>query len=550
MKGLVRVEVIKHLKGKKEHKSQFGHNMISNGGLSAIAAKGIEDFIGGSSHFGGRTTIKNTMMFKGASSSSYNDTGYRVEDSRYCLSCALLGISAATYASIDSRKGFLPIIDSTGAVDVDAIRATANVASIASANYGISKAMNGTSLIDIARNGRKYDFPGGTGDGDVSGIAMLANSAAIKGSVPYGGIRVCRRMDDFSGFEDKITGATKIVPPGIDGNGASVRMLFTTADSVTVHNRSLVTGEQTDGTGNEWFCPSGTYIPEYDDGRYIYVRTAANQMTRYDKSNSYSATAKIIGDSYYDNTKKMCEYDTGSGIDTWNLATSSSDGSFRARVYHWGSDTTENINSKADLATWLSTNYGMTVPSALVNDSNVLGFIPGTLGSNKVLYIAFGSYSYHVLEAWIFSDKTSIVSSLIDIIQCLSEKSCLWVVGTAYGVIDLGRHPNYNQQVGSLLASIGGIGSGGYSNSALTFQLVFGNDDLGYCVNNNSASERYAESYDYGCYISMRGQWTNWMSVKQLEETVTKSSTTQILVEYDYAFEGSSTTPVDPISNS
>ena len=547
MKGLVRVEIIKRLRGKKERKTQVGHNMISNGGLSAIAAKGIEDFLGGSSYFGGRTSIKTTMMVKGASENYSSGYGYRVDDNRYCLSCALLGINAANYAGIDSRRGFLPIMDNTGAVGTDAVRATANIRSVASPDYGTSKAMNGSSLIDVARNGRKYDFPGGTGDGDVTGVAMIANSAAVKGSVPYGGVRVCRRMDEFSGLIDKIYGATKIVPPGIDGNGASVRMLFTTADSVTVHSRSLITGEQTDGAGNEWFCPSGFYIPEYDDGSYIYVRTNSYTVTRYNKSSSYSATARDVG---YGFSKKTCEYDTGSGIDTWSLSGSSQSGNFIAYVHHWNSNNTETITSKADLATWLSTNYGMTIPTALISDSNVYGFIPGTLGSNKVLYISFGSYTYHILEAWIFSNKASIVSSLIDIIQCLSTYSCLWAVGTAYGAIDLGREiSGSSNQTGSRLTSVS-PGSGGYSSSGLSFNLGFGNDDFGYCVNNNSPNERYAERYDTGCYISMQGQWTNWMSVKALEETVTKSSETEILVEYDYAFEGSGTTPVTPISGS
>ena len=192
----------------------------------------------------------------------------------------------------------------------------------------------------------------------------------------------------------------------------------------------------------------------------------------------------------------------------------------------------------------------MTIPTALISDSNVYGFIPGTLGSNKVLYISFGSYTYHILEAWIFSNKASIVSSLIDIIQCLSTYSCLWAVGTAYGAIDLGREiSGSSNQTGSRLTSVS-PGSGGYSSSGLSFNLGFGNDDFGYCVNNNSPNERYAERYDTGCYISMQGQWTNWMSVKALEETVTKSSETEILVEYDYAFEGSGTTPVTPISGS
>lgn len=551
MKGLVRIEVIKHLKGKKERKTQVGHNMISNGGLSAIAAKGIEDFLGGSSYFGGRTSIKTTMMFKMSASASNTSVGIRATNNKKCLSCALLGLSASAYSGIDSRRGFLPLIDNTGAVGTDAVRAIANMKSIANSSNGISKAMNGSSLIDIARNGRKYNFPAGTGDGDVTGVAMIAASAAIPGSVPFGGMRVCRRIDDFSGFEDKITGCTKIVPPGIDGNGASVRMQFTTADSVTVHNRSLVTGEQTDGAGTEWFSSLTSdyspYLPVYDDGSYVYMMPGdySNHSLysyRYDKNNSYNQTSKSV--SVNTSISYGSVYDKGNGVDAWGMTYSTT--TYIAAMCDWANNTTQRFSSKSELATWLATNYGITVPSAIINDTNVKTFIPGTIGTNKVLYIRYGSDGYTTVEAWIFSNGASVVSSLVDIIQCLGKYSVLWAYGTYYGVIELGRYATNGYALAHNHTS-----NNGYFTSAYDNNLNYpGNDDYGYGVFNSDATEGYVENYLNGCYISMQGQWTNWMSVKALEETVTKSSETEVLVEYDYAFEGSGTTPVTPISGS
>ena len=556
MRGLVRLEVIKHLKGKKERKTQVGHNMISNGGLSAIAAKGIEDFLGGSSYFGGRTTLKTTMMFKLAGGSSYTSTGIRADNNRKCLSCALLGLSSATYANIDSRRGFLPLMDNTGAVGTDSVRAIANIKSIATNTNGISKAMNGSSLIDISRNGRKYDFPGGTGDGDVTGVAMIAASAAVPGSVPWGGMRVCRRIDDFSGFEDKITGCTKIVPPGIDGNGASVRMLFTTADGVTVHNRNLITGAQTDGTGTEWFCPrEGKFIPVYDDGSYIYAIPRDNSngymlSYRYDKSNSYNAESKLVYLGYSSGNTAIYGsiYNNGTGVDAWAIPNNRS--SYVAVMQNWANNTSQQFSNKSDLAAWLSTNYGITVPSAMISDSNIASFIPGTVGSNKALYVLRSQNSTYEIEAWIFSNGASVVSSLVDIIQCLSTGSVLWAYGTYYGVLELGRYDQGGAYQGGYKLAYGQYSSTGYFTYAMDNDFTPGNDDYSYGVFSLDSTEGYIENYQNGCYISMQGQWTNWMSVKALEETVTKSSETEILVEYDYAFEGSGTTPVTPISGS
>lgn len=540
-KGLVRLEIEKHLKGKKsEKKSQEGHNMLSSAALSMMAAKATEGLLGCNDYVAGRSIIKTTMYARGGDNSSLGSArAVRFEKANYALSCALLGINSAAYANIVRTQGFLPLLDSDGLVDVDAVRAVASAKSSVTGTDGQSAVEDSTSLIDIHRAGRKYSFPAETGLGNLTGVAMMAASAAKVGKVPFGGLRVCKRIDGYFGLTDKIAGARDFVPPGVDGNGLSVRMKFTTADSVTVHTRNLTTGNQTDGTGTEWFPTSASQVKYYfDDGTNIYFTDDGRYWYKADASTHAESSVVTFSNQSGDVTGFGAVKDSSDHVYLWRLIVRtgySSEPYFRPylQVRDVANNSTASYDSKSAIATWLSSTFGITVPSGLLSDNNVFMFAPITLGNYTGLYITFidvsntDNVNKQLNEVWVFTSGANVVGSLIDIITNVCNKSCLWGSGASYGVIDVGHSDE--AKISNTMYN-----TEGYSGYSLAINLNNGNDEGKLSVSNGA--ETYTEDDAYGIYLSVQGQWSQWVSVKELEETVEKTETTDVKVEYDYAF--------------
>lgn len=564
MRGLVKVEITRHLKGKKDRKVQQGHNMISNGGLAGVMGEAMRGLLGASQCPGGayrtRTSMWGDVIAYSKTTSSYY-MNKKIARKNRALSCALLGIADEVYTGLDSRRGFLPLLDADGTVGENKVRAIANIGAVAGSQVGVSEKMNDASIIDVARVGNKFDFPGGTGTGNVTGVAMIPASWA-PGEVPYGGLISFKRMDDFYGLTDRITGATRAVAPGIDGLTLEVRMEYTTQDGITSHIRNLGTGVLSDGTAGDWY-PDAGFEAFYDDGTYIYAgkKMQANsgirpQIKRYLKSDKTSsvtydmplATDQMGNPTYVWEAFYGC-YDTGNGIHMWVAGYDYQNQTNIAFVRNASSSVYQRFTDKTTLQTWLTNNYGITIPSAWVDDTSIFGIMPQKLGSQYALHV-LKSYesspsaaTKFYRDVYVFSNGAQVISSMVDFIPMLTSNDIVWYYNNNIGVLEMGY-----QGVGKaelILGSSSSNNTEGYVASAFSITDTNYSGESNYPVVLDNGTEYYAEAFNTdGCWISLRGMWSAWLSVKQLEEDVSKGESTDIKVEYDYAFEGSGTTPV------
>lgn len=565
MRGLVKIEVIRRLKGKKESKVQQGHNMISNGGLAGVMGEAMRGLLGASQCPGGSFRTRTSMWGDFVQYSPLWSNKYfqkKIARKDMGLSCALLGINDNAYLTLDSRRGFLPLLASTGKVDTDAVRALANIGAVAGTDVGVSEKMNDASIIDVARVGNKYDFPGGTGTGNVTGVAMIPASWK-PGQVPYGGLLSFKRMDDFYAFTDRITGATKAVAPGLDGLGLEVRMQYTTEDGVVSHVRNLSTGAMTDGSASDWYPDTG-YEAFFDDGTYIYAglkRTSSSsirpKIRRYLKTDKTSyndydmplATDQMSNPTYVYEAFYGCYILNGvthmwvAGYDYQNQTNIAFVRTAQGNVWMTFTD-------KQTLADWLFANYTITMPSDWVTDSTIFGILPSTLGTYTAFHVlksydsAPSSNTRFFRDVYIFSDGANVISSMVDMIPMLANNDIVWTAGGKIGVMEIGY-----QFVADAEKLIGNSSSSqnveGYVSGSFSIKDAFYAGESNYPFILDNGTEYYGEGFsNVGCWIAMNGMWSTWLSVKQLEEDVNKSESTDIKVEYDYAFEGSGTTPV------
>lgn len=563
MRGLVKIEITRHLKGKKERKVQQGHNMISNGGLAGVMGEAMRGLLGASQCPGGSYRTR-TSMWGDVIAYSKTTSGYymnkKIARKDRALSCALLGLNDNAYLDLDSRKGFLPLLASTGKVDSDKVRALANLGAVAAAKVGVSEKMNDASIIDVSRVGNKFDFPGGTGTGNISGVAMIPASWEPD-KVPYGGLLSFKRMDDFYGMTDRITGATKAVAPGLDGLGLAVRMKYTTEDMVVSHIRDLSTGELTDGSASDWY-PDDGFQAFYDDGTYIYagkvITTAAirPQIKRYLKSDKTSTNtydmplatdqmgnATFVWEAFYG-----C-FELNGVTHMWVAGYDYQNQTNVAFVRNASGNVYSRFTDKTTLATWLSSNYGITMPSDWISDTSIFGILPGKLGSYTYLRVlksyesAPSAATKFYSDAYVFSDGANVISSLVDLIPMLSNNDVIWTASGKIGVLEMGY-----AGIGKAETFVGNSSTQnteGYTSGTFSVSDTNYAGESNYPVIIDNGTEYYAEAFNTdGCWIAMNGMWSAWLSVKQLEEDVNKSESTDIKVEYDYAFEGSGTTPV------
>ena len=547
MRGLVKVEVIKRLHGKETVKKQSGHNLISTGALSLMGSNAVNNILMNTAKMAGHRVVRNTMNQLKA----YNNSPYTVHNfsrKETALACALLGMSDSVYQNLSSLDGFIPVLASTGNVDSNKIRAMANLAEDATATEGLAEKRNNDSFIDFNRCGQRYNFPDGTGSGTVSGVAMMPGSWR-PGAVPFGGCMTMEKLDEVDGIVDGVAGATAIIPPGVDGLGLAVAMKYTTADGVVSHVRNLVTGEVTDGASGDWYHTVGSRIVG-DDGTYIAYVTQVNAGvgSYYNDVYLYNKSTGAVTDKRFTSYSSDRLYQPIASLfhDTANSkwyfcacgATSSGGSTFRLYYFDTSVQTNAYVEGKSNMASTLSSVFGITVPSDWITDSTVLGFAPITVGNYKGLILNRLYNNIRCAEVYVFTDGSDPIGSLVDIIPCVAFDDTIWGVGGNYGVMSIGQTLGDKNKV----ESSSYLAPGRSTNNVQNANLLLGNTGQQASVSNGIHS--FNDDYTYGAYIAVKGMWSTWMSLKQLSEDVNKTSTTKMYVEYDYSFESTGTAAV------
>lgn len=562
MKGLVTIDFVKHIKGKDDRLRKKGHNTISNGALSFIASNGLSQLFNGNSCVGGdKVSFSNvSAMHRIYNSNGYTEYLEGVATKDFGLGCCALGVNLNTLADVTSKNSFLPVYRSGGAVDVDAIRAVSNTVTSATATRSGSAKPNGESVVNTNRNGKRYSFPGGTGTGNLTGIAMMP-ATFVPGNVPNGGFITYTQLDDIDQFTDKSQGSTLLVPPGIDGLGLKVRMNYTDKNSVAVHTRDLVTGEVVDGGADTWFPTSDEMASGalYEDAAWIFaLHETYSSSTHYFYVRQYSKSTHAYTEICvgtipvsYNGSKMYARFCVDADEHPYVVVCYAGGGAiFNAQDAYQ----TTRYTNKGDFAAALSSTLGITVPADWVTDSNVVSFCAQKVGDYIALIAMInkkvsGYNDDYVYEAYITNDKTNVINNLVDVIPLLNLSDIVWGVGVNVGVIRIGRclcqkAYAYNENNGSR-PNVTPSQSYGYTASEYT-PAIQGIEIVG--VNNcdkyrSGSGENFIENAVSGAFIAFHGMFSTWLSMKKFDDNQSKTSDVDMFVQYDYEFTSTGQTP-------
>lgn len=543
LRGLAEVVVDQRNNG--SHTKLRMHNTIADAAKRVWLTAGFADLSAGFGSMFGRPIVRSSMMNRAAYvSNGYPKAYAALAGYKNALSCALLGLPDAKYEDINGTVPFLPLLDATGAVDSNKVRALANVeATSALSDVGTVVLQDGASVVNLDKVGSKFEYAEGIGSGTVSGVAVIPGDWR-PGKVPVGGQMQLKCLDPLLCLQEG-SQSQGIVTPGVDGLGAAEIRVSTNVWAITRRKININTGEITNGAGTEW-VPSYRYTQLYDDGSYIYgIRSDNNWIDRYDKNSSYSMSYTRIESNTSDSVRKYAKtlyVDSNSNVWGFDHVEISSTNYITGRRYDTETGQAHQL-SKSDFAAWLSTTFGITVPSAWVSDTDVKYFCPMTLGN----YTAFRLGTDIGEAIYICSDPTDVAGSLIDIIPCTGNSDCAWGVGTDYGIVSVGKSftavtyaysiADGRYELPSTAADYSSsLQSGDSSDYATTANGYYANDNIthGMAKNVYGRSNYRRDGDKAGVYIARKGMWSCWNSCLKLTQDIDKTAETKMTVQYDY----------------
>lgn len=550
IRGEAKVEFTRKTAHGIERVNMNMHNTISRGGRRYMLAGAVANLFGGTGGTYGRvaarTTLCNTysIRYNSSNSVSWLECG---TDYNHALSCAILGISDSEYNGINADSTVLPLLANDGTVDVNKVRALANIEIAASSEVGIADICKPDSVVNLSMIGNRFKFPAGTGDGTITGIAMIPGSWA-PGKVPFGGAIVSKLIEPAL-ILNSHTLSDKFVAPGIDGVGNSGIRFNMNYSNVTSRKYDIYTGEITDGQSSDWFPKNNTETLMMETSNFIVtVDNKNNQTVCYNKNNAYSRSTLAF------------DYNTGmGGLTAVSLYKDSTAGEIYAFFIYsdnWGNKRygyhkvyMNGDSPKIDYTSGLTdssfyeflSSLGIILPSGWTSSSDVKYILPMTIGQYtgfRVGIINPSMTSYCEDDVFITNDKANVIGGLIDIIPCTNWYDCVWGVDSDYGVIFIGTsgdsqastysYPNNNGYTNIANAEFG-------IRSNYCYQKYAASNSIGLPMQVMGRNTGYVETGRCGVYLSLRGQWFNWLSCLKLSQSQDKTGEAEMSVQYDYS---------------
>lgn len=551
IRGEAKVELTRKTAHGVERVNMNLHNTISRGGRRYMLAGAVANLFGGTGGTYGRvaarTTLFNTysVRYSSSSSESWLEGG---TDYKHALSCAVLGISDSEYDGINADSTILPLLASDGTVDSNKVRALANIETVATSEVGIADICKPDSVVNLSMIGNKFKFPAGTGEGTITGVAMIPGSWA-PGKVPFGGAIVSKLIEPAL-ILNSHTLSDKFVAPGVDGVGDSSIRYNMNYSGVTSREYDIYTGEVTDGQSSDWFPTYNTETLMLETSNFIAtVDNANSQLACYDKNHAYNRSALAFGYntrinrleavSLYKNNTTGEVYAFFRYLDRYNTKTYGYN-----KIYMNGdypSITYTNALDESSFFSFLSTEFGITIPSGWVNNSDLEYVLPMTVGQYTGFRVgvinSYGTYIYED-DVFITSDASDVIDGLIDIIPCTNWYDCVWGVGSDYGVIFIGTSGDMFPGATTRPANSGytSITNGQFGNiSNYCYPNQAASSSIGLPMQVMGRDAGYVESGRCGIYLSLRGQWFNWLSCLKLSQSQDKTGEAEMSVQYDYS---------------
>ena len=550
IRGEANVELTRKIAHGIERVNMNMHNTISRGGRRYMLAGAVANLFGGTGgtygRIAARTTLFNTysVRYSSSSSESWLQGG---TDYKHALSCAVLGISDSEYDGINADSTILPLLASDGTVDSNKVRALANIETVASSDVGIADISKPDSVVNLNMIGNKFKFPAGTGDGTITGVAMIPGSWA-PGKVPFGGAIVSKLIEPALILNNH-TLSTKFVAPGIDGlSGSSVRFNLNYS-GVSSRVYDIYTGTVTDGQSSDWFPTYSNEAVMLETGNFIATIDAPNkQLVCYDKNNAYNRSTLSFGyntkvnsieaASLYRNDTTGEIYAFFRYLDRYDTKTYGYN-----KIYMSGEHPSIDFTNGLTDSSFYSflSSLGITLPSGWTSSTDVGYILPMTIGQYTGFRVGItNTNGTHVYEDDVFitTDTSNVIGGLIDIIPCTNWYDCVWGVGSDYGVIFLGTSGEKFSSATSRPANSGytSITSGQFGNiSNYCYIYQAASNSIGIPMQVSGRDTGYVENGRCGVYLSLRGQWFNWLSCLKLSQSQDKTGEAEMTVQYDYS---------------
>lgn len=543
--GQASVDVERRTRSGKEKTHMDVKNTISRGGRRQMLAGAVANLFGGAgTTFGkvaARSTMFNTYPVRYSSNNSLWLQGGT--DYKHALSCALLGLSGDAYDAIGADTAFLPLLAEDGSVDGNKVRALANIESAAGSTVGIADYTAVESVTNLSKIGSRYKFPAGTGEGTVTGVAMIPGSWA-PGKVPYGGGLTFKKIENAK-MLDTYTASSRFVAPGVDGLEASeVRMNYNYA-GITSRKYDIYTGVYTEGASGDWFPTNAGEVNMLEVNGWIFTADYdATTFAGYDRNNAYNKRSTSFGSSTFkcgslfvdpatNNVYFIYKHITSRGYTRYNYAYAT----YREAYGDYTFSRNNTDMTESEYFTWLNTTFGIVVPTAWQSTSNVYYVLPMTIGQYtgfRVGVIANSNYDEYQDNVYITSNKADVIANLVDIIPCTTYRDCIWGVADDYGVLCIGTcnaaYSSTSRPDNAGYTSITGS-SGLLSNTCYARPM---STSIGIPMQIMGAAGGRIESGCDGLYLACRGQWFNWLSCLKLAQAQDKTGEADMWVQYDY----------------
>jgi len=479
------------LYNKKTKKKIKQHNTITLAGKRYILARGMAPLLNTSCDIFGNMLAYSEI---GGVSSDSNRSNFNFPG-RVLTNMALhLG---SKQSNLTEASTVLPIYGADGNLDTNVVLGKAGIANAsASANDGASDIPSGSYVADDAVVCERWKYEAGVATGNIDTIAMVVTDQS--GVNVGSGLRTAKCIEKAS-----VTGGTfvshadRFCPPGVTGaTGASEIILNYATSGSSVHKYDIATGAVDDAPEMPFLFEKGTTDSIVIDG---YLYTVAYTTVYIHDASTLATVGSFAVPSDLTGAVKFVKV----GADLY-ISGGYGSHSYVDRLYKLtksGAYYNRYDNRYVDASTLFS------IPSAWKGYRYVIGSIDDR-------YVIFLKNRYtdlgNKVTAFVFTNKDSITSSIVECVTDISELSYLFKYNNKICVIDCPISSNYNLNA-----------SGDKLTASRSIYTV------------NSDVEKTIHSYDLTS-ISLGDQYSTIMSFVKLQTPIEKTEDDVLLVTYGY----------------